>query len=223
MIGDKGTDVDGLAGLVDHESALTFILPLVPGVYPVDLFEHIWAVDRLQRLGIISRYFQPEIKECINYVSRYWTHKGICWARNSKVYDIDDSAMGFRLLRLHGHEVSADVFQHFKKGGEFCCFGRQSTQAVTGMLNLYRASQVLFPGEKILEDAKQFSSNFLRERQAANQLFDKWIIMKDLSGEVGYALQFPWYASLPRVETRFYLEQYGGQDDVWIGKTLYRY
>ncbi|KAG6700313.1 hypothetical protein I3842_08G106300 [Carya illinoinensis] len=194
----------------------------VPGVYPVDLFEHIWVVDRLQRLGI-SRYFQPEIKACINYVSRYWTHKGICWARNSKVYDIDDTAMGFRLLRLHGHEVSADVFQHFEKGGEFCCFGRQSTQAVTGMFNLYRASQVLFPGEKILEDAKQFSSNFLRERQAANQLFDKWIIMKDLSGEVGYALQVPWYASLPRVETRFYLEQYGGKDDVWIGKTLYRW
>ncbi|KAG2693656.1 hypothetical protein I3760_08G106500 [Carya illinoinensis] len=193
----------------------------VPCVYPVDLFEHIWTVDRLQRLGI-SRYFQTEIKECINYVSRYWTHKGICWARNSKVYDIDDTAMGFRLLRLHGHNVSADVFQHFEKGGEFCCIGRQSTQAVTGMFSLYRASQVLFPGEKILEDAKRFSSNFLRERQAANQLFDKWIIMKDLSSEVGYALQVPWYASLPRVETRFYLEQYGGKDDVWIGKTLYR-
>ncbi|XP_041022877.1 ent-copalyl diphosphate synthase 1-like [Juglans microcarpa x Juglans regia] len=193
----------------------------VPNVYPVDLFEHIWAVDRLQRLGI-SRYFQPEIKDCMNYVYRYWTHKGICWARNSDVYDIDDSAMGFRLLRLHGHEVSADVFQHFEKGGEFFCIGGQSTQAVTGMFNLYRASQVLFPGEKILEDAKQFSSNFLRKRQVANQLFDKWIITKDLSSEVGYALQVPWYASLPRVETRFYLEQYGGKDDVWIGKTLYR-
>lgn len=47
-----------------------FILLLVPNVYPVDLFEHLWTVDRLQRLGI-SRYFQPEIKECINYVSRY--------------------------------------------------------------------------------------------------------------------------------------------------------
>lgn len=32
----------------------------------------------------------------------------------------------------------------------------------------------------------------------------------------------PWYANLPRVEARFYLEQYGGKDDVWIGKTLYR-
>ncbi|KAG7970545.1 hypothetical protein I3843_07G089500 [Carya illinoinensis] len=193
----------------------------VPNVYPVDLFEHIWAVDRLQRLGI-SSYFKPEIKECVNYVYRYWTDKGICWARNSEVYDIDDTAMGFRLLRLHGHQVSANVFQHFEKGGEFFCFSGQSTQAVTGMFNLYRASQVLFPGEKILENAKQFSSNFLREKQAANELFDKWIIMKDLPSEVGYALQIPWYASLPRVETRFYIEQYGGEDDVWIGKTLYR-
>ncbi|KAK9939818.1 hypothetical protein M0R45_016503 [Rubus argutus] len=192
----------------------------VPNVYPVDLFEHMWAVDRLQRLGV-SRYFEPEIKECINYVSRYWTEKGICWARNSVVQDIDDTAMGFRLLRLHGHKVSAKVFEHFKKGTEFFCFSGQSNQAVTGIYNLYRASQVSFPGEKVLEDAKEFSFKFLREKQACNELQDKWIITKDLPGEVGYALDIPWYASLPRLETRFYIEQYGGENDVWIGKTLY--
>ncbi|PSS14615.1 Ent-copalyl diphosphate synthase [Actinidia chinensis var. chinensis] len=193
----------------------------VPNVYPVDLFEHMWAVDRLDRLGI-SRYFKAEIKECIDYVQRYWTEEGICWARNSRVHDIDDTAMGFRLLRLHGRQVSADVFRHFEKGGDFFCFVGQSTQAVTGMFNLYRASQVLFPGEKILEDAKKFSSKFLREKRARNELLDKWIITKDLPGEVGYGLDVPWNASLPRLETRFYLEQYGGEDDVWIGKTLYR-
>ena len=37
-----------------------------------------------------------------------------------------------------------------------------------------------------------------------------------------YTLDFPWYANLPRVEARTYLDQYGGKDDVWIGKTLYR-
>ncbi|XP_021281194.1 ent-copalyl diphosphate synthase, chloroplastic [Herrania umbratica] len=193
----------------------------VPNVYPVDLFEHIWTVDRLQRLGI-SRYFQPEIKECLDYVYRYWTEDGISWARNTRVQDIDDTAMGFRLLRLHGYEVSADVFRHFEKGGEFFCFVGQSNQAVTGIFNLFRASQVMFPGDKILEDAKRFSSKFLTEKQAADELLDKWIITKDLPGEVGFALKIPWYASLPRVETRFYIEQYGGEDDVWIGKTLYR-
>ena len=98
-------------------------------MYPVDLFEHIWAVDRLQRLGI-SRFFHPHIVECVNYVRRcyqiitkfnwkyrnpklevhlcrHWSEKGICWARNSEFRDIDDTAMGFRLLRLYGHDVSA--------------------------------------------------------------------------------------------------------------------
>ncbi|KAL9331780.1 hypothetical protein ACSQ67_001390 [Phaseolus vulgaris] len=193
----------------------------VPNVYPVDLFEHIWVVDRLERLGI-SRYFQQEIKDCMSYVHRYWTEKGICWARNSEVQDIDDTAMGFRLLRLHGHHVSADVFKHFERNGEFFCFSGQSTQAVTGMFNLLRACQVMFPGEKILEDGKKFSAKFLSAKREANELVDKWIIMKNLAEEVTYALDVPWYASLPRVETRFYIDQYGGEGDVWIGKTLYR-
>ncbi|XP_027351053.1 ent-copalyl diphosphate synthase, chloroplastic-like [Abrus precatorius] len=193
----------------------------VPNVFPVDLFEHIWVVDRLDRLGI-SRYFQSEIMDCVSYISRFWTEKGICWARNSNVQDIDDTAMGFRLLRLNGHQVSPNVFEHFKKNGEFFCFSGQSNQAVTGMFNLFRASQVLFQGEKILEDAKNFSANFLTEKRAANELLDKWIITKDLPGEVSYALDVPWYASLSRLETRFFLEQYGGNNDVWIGKTLYR-
>ncbi|XP_004292569.1 PREDICTED: ent-copalyl diphosphate synthase, chloroplastic-like [Fragaria vesca subsp. vesca] len=191
-----------------------------PNVYPVDLFERLWAVDRLQRLGL-SRYLEPEIKECMNYVSRYWTEKGISWVRNSELPDLDDTSMGFRLLRLHGHKVSADVFEHFKKGSEFFCHPGELNNAVTVIHNLYRASQVAFPGEKILGDAKEFATKFLRKKQASNEFTDKWIIAKDLLGEVGYALDFPWYASLPRLDTRFYIEQYGGEDDVWIAKTLY--
>ncbi|OAY71424.1 Ent-copalyl diphosphate synthase 1, chloroplastic [Ananas comosus] len=193
----------------------------VPNVYPVDLFEHLWVVDRLARLGI-SRYFEHEIKSCVDYASRYWTEEGICWARNSPVHDVDDTAMGFRLLRLHGYDVSSNVFRKFEKDGEFICFAGQSSQAVTGMYNLNRAAQLLFPGEKILERAKGFSYAFLREKQACNKLTDKWIIAKDLPGQVEYALDFPWYANLPRIETRLYLDQYGGASDIWIGKILYR-
>ncbi|RZC52585.1 hypothetical protein C5167_021005 [Papaver somniferum] len=39
-------------------------------------------------------------------LARYWTEFGVCWARNSKVADMDDTAMGFRILRLHGRDVS---------------------------------------------------------------------------------------------------------------------
>nr|AZB50385.1 terpene synthase 1 [Pogostemon cablin] len=194
----------------------------VPNVYPVDLFEHNWAVDRLQRLGI-SRYFTPEINQCLDYSYRYWSNsKGMYSASNSQIQDVDDTAMGFRLLRLNGYDVSTQGFRQFEAGGDFFCFAGQSSQAVTGMYNLYRASQVMFPGEKLLEDAKKFSTNFLQQKRANNQLTDKWVIAKDVPAEVGYALDIPWYASLPRLEARFFIQQYGGDDDVWIGKTLYR-
>ncbi|KAI3682551.1 hypothetical protein L1987_82607 [Smallanthus sonchifolius] len=194
----------------------------VPHVYPVDMFERIWMVDRLQRLGI-ARYFQSEIKECTDYIYRYWDERqGIGFGRNCNLPDIDDTCMGFRVLRTKGYQVSPDVFQNFEKDGQFLCYPGQSAEAVTAMFNLYRASQVLFPGEKILDDAKKFSYNFLTEKRSTNELLDKWLITKDLPGEVGYALDVPWYASLPRLEARYYLEQYGGQDDIWLGKTYFR-
>jgi ent-copalyl diphosphate synthase len=112
---------------------------LAPNVYPVDLFERIWVVDRLERLGI-SRYLKTEIVSLLEYVHKYiyslliliyifnsivsffvrvkyqlsmylyyrsWSDQGICWARDSGVHDIDDTSMAFRLLRLHGYEVSS--------------------------------------------------------------------------------------------------------------------
>ena len=42
----------------------------VPGVYPVDLFEHLWVVDRLQRLGV-SHHFKREIEQSMDYVNRF--------------------------------------------------------------------------------------------------------------------------------------------------------
>ncbi|KAK1284271.1 hypothetical protein QJS10_CPB21g01599 [Acorus calamus] len=193
-----------------------------PCAYPVDLFKRLWAVDRLERLGI-SRYFELQIRECLDYVYRYWTETGIYAARYTNIADVDDSAMGFRLLRLHGYNISANVFQYFQKDGKFFCLPGEMNESVTHMYNLYRASQIAFPGEKILHEAKMFTSKFLRDKQASNEFFDKWIITKDLCGEVEYALSFPWYASLPRIETRFYVEQYGGDDDVWLAKTIYRW
>ncbi|XP_054814368.1 ent-copalyl diphosphate synthase 5-like [Prosopis cineraria] len=193
----------------------------VPDFYPIEFFEQLWIVDRLERLGI-ARYFQPKIKDILDYVHRNWNERGIGWTKDSELPDLDDTSMGFRLLRLNGYDVSANVFKTFEKDGEFGCLPGQTDEGATVMFNFYRATQVQFPGETILDEGNNFANNFLSKKRAANQIFDKWIIAKDLPGEVSYALDFPWYASLPRVETRFYLDQYGGGDDVWISKTLYR-
>ncbi|KAJ4822265.1 hypothetical protein Tsubulata_006365 [Turnera subulata] len=194
----------------------------VPSAYPMDIFEQIWAVDRLQRLGI-SRYFQPEIEERVSYIHSCWSStEGLGWAKNSRVHDLDDTAMGFRQLRLHGYDVSPDVIERFRKGDEFVSYPGESNNSLIAVCNFYRTTQLLFPGEKTLKDGKEFAYKYLRERQAANDLLDKWLISKDLPGEVRFALDVPWYACLPRLESRFYIEQYGGQEVVWIAKTFIR-
>lgn len=60
----------------------------------------------------------------------------------------------------------------------------QSTQAVTGMYNLNRASQISFQGEDVLHRARVFSYEFLRQREEQGMIRDKWIVAKDLPGEV---------------------------------------
>ncbi|XP_070048281.1 copal-8-ol diphosphate hydratase, chloroplastic-like isoform X2 [Nicotiana tomentosiformis] len=195
----------------------------VPHSYPVDMQARLWAIDRLQRLGI-SYYFAKEFKELFDHVIRYWNEEiGIFGGRNSNFCDIDDTCMAIRLLRLHGFDVSPDVLNKFKDGDQFFCLRGELNKSPTAMYNLYRCSQALFPGEKILEEAKDFTYNFLQQCLANHHSLDKWVIAKDIPGEMQCALEFPWYASLPRVESRLYIEQYGGADDIWIGKTLYRW
>lgn len=55
------------------------------------------------------------------YGFRYWTKDGICWAKNSNVQDIDDTAMGFRVLRMHGYKVTTGQFldDHLDRSGDW--------------------------------------------------------------------------------------------------------
>lgn len=77
-----------------------------------------------------------------------------------------------------------DVFNKFKDGDNFFCLMGETDKSPTAMYNLYRCSQVSFPGEKILEDANKFTHNFLLHCLSNNQSLDKWSIAKDIPGEV---------------------------------------
>ena len=155
----------------------------MPFSYPVDIFERLWVVDRLERLGI-SRYFTSEIAECLEYTHRYWNQGGMPAMRACVLNDIDDTAMSFRLLRQHGYTVSPDVLENFEMDGVFVCYPGQSNQSVTATCNLHRAAQVAFPGEDVLRRVDSYGRAFLEERRASGDLYDKWVIAKDLPGEV---------------------------------------
>ncbi|KAG6544913.1 hypothetical protein Mapa_013604 [Marchantia paleacea] len=194
-----------------------------PSQYPIEIFERLWVVDRLQRLGI-ARHFEPEIKACLDYVYKYFSSDvGTSWTSGCPVSDLDDSAMAFRMLRLHGYDVNANCFEQFRDTAEggWYTFPGEMNPAVTATFNFYRAAQTCYPEESALIEGAEWARNFLLDKYTEKDFRDKWVIAKDLASEVGFALSNPWYQILPRLEHRSYLDQYG-PDDVWISKVLYR-
>ena len=91
------------------------------------------------------------------------------------------------------------VFSNFEKDGEFYCYPGQSNQSVTAMYNMYRASQVAFTGEEVLSRAHTYCHQFLHGRRSTNKLQDKWVIAKDLAGEV---LPTSWHQSIQKNSPR---------------------
>nr|BAF43701.1 putative sesquiterpene synthase [Cycas taitungensis] len=194
-----------------------------PCLYPVDLLERLLAVDTVERLGI-DRHFERQIKESLDYVYRHWNDEsGIACGRESVLPDLETTALGFRLLRLHRYNVSSAVFEKFKEeSGLFRCWAGQISHVkeVESMLSLYRASQIAFPGEDVLDEAKSFTTTYLtkalQNSEACRMRNDK----QNLGHEVKYALENPWHSSVPRLETKRYCQLYP-PDHARLGKSVY--
>ncbi|XP_057850325.2 copalyl diphosphate synthase 1 [Cryptomeria japonica] len=187
----------------------------VPSVYPINLVPGLSMVDSLESLGI-GRHFKHEIKQVLDDVYRLWTENEIIQGISS-ASDIINLSTSFRILRWNGYDVSPDVFLRCLRDSDFLLSLENSGQATTAFLNLYRASQLMFPGETILEEAKSFSQNYLEKIMMDEQN----IALKDLEKEVKHALDVPWIASVERIEHRKYMKTFPF-DHVWIGKTSYR-
>uniref|UniRef100_A0A0G7ZNV0 Putative terpene synthase, PgTPS10 n=1 Tax=Picea glauca TaxID=3330 RepID=A0A0G7ZNV0_PICGL len=194
----------------------------VPCLYHVDLLEHLLIVDNIERLGV-DRHFEKEIKEALDYVYRHWNERGIGWGRQNPIADLETTALGFLLLRLHRYNVSpAAVFDNFKDAnGQFFCSTGPFNKDVASMLSLYRASQLAFPGENILDEAKSFTSKYLKEALEKSETFTSWNNKQNLSEEIKYALENSWHASVPRAEAKRYCQVYRS-DYAHIAKSVYQ-
>ncbi|GLJ51666.1 hypothetical protein SUGI_1097950 [Cryptomeria japonica] len=138
-----------------------------------DLIERLEMVDALQCLRI-DRYFQAEIKEALDYVYGCWDGSvGIGLGSKSVTKNLNATTLGLKLLRLHHYGVSADVLENFKdKSGQFFFSEGNNDNnqniiveeyGMRSILNLFRASSVAFPREKVMEEAKMFSSAYLKQ------------------------------------------------------------
>ncbi|GLJ33855.1 hypothetical protein SUGI_0680490 [Cryptomeria japonica] len=198
----------------------------VPCFYPSDLHERLVVIDTVEHLGI-GRYFKKEIKHALDYVYRLWNNGGIGRGRYDIIANVNDTSMGFRILRLNGYDVSSEVIKNFQnEKGEFFSFADKTHREVEGMLSLYKCSQIAFPGETIMKEAKIFTQNYLQnlpETKHFNALGREVTGSFGVNFMVDYVLKYGFHQSLPRMEARSYIEGFWhSEQNSWLARTLYR-
>nr|QHZ00915.1 terpene synthase12 [Taiwania cryptomerioides] len=180
----------------------------------VDVMERLEMVDALQCLGI-DRYFGIEIKAILDCVYRSWDEGvGLGLRCENTTRDLNATALGLRVLRLHRYDVSAVVLENYKdeNGQFFSCRGNKDNNGIMteeelvmrSMLSLLRCSNVAFPGEIVMKEAKVFSSVYLK------QILEKSddIYNKSLLKEVEYELLYEFSQTFSRWEARNFIEIY---------------
>ncbi|KAJ8769513.1 hypothetical protein K2173_005116 [Erythroxylum novogranatense] len=150
-------------------------------------------IDTLQRLGV-EYCFQDEIQRIL---ARIYNDK----PNNNGLSngDLYTEALEFRLLRQNGFKVSQEIFNGFKDNQQK--FKACLCEDIEGLLSLYEASFLVEEGESILEEARDFAAQHLKEYVNYNQ-------GDYISILANHALELPLHWRMPRLEARWYMDVY---------------
>ncbi|XXG62955.1 hypothetical protein AAC387_Pa05g1238 [Persea americana] len=146
-------------------------------------------INDLQRLGV-GYLFEEEIRTVLDT---------ICMAKDTETEkDLYATALHFRILRQNGYYASKDVFSSF--ADEMGSFKACLCEDTEGLLSLYEASYLAFPGETIMDEAKAFTRRHLENLDSK--------IDPRLNEQVAHALELPIHYRMPRLEARWYIDMY---------------
>ncbi|KAL6316177.1 hypothetical protein AAG906_016007 [Vitis piasezkii] len=157
-------------------------------------------VDAVQRLGV-AYHFEQEIEEALQHICNSFHD---CNDMDGDLYNI---ALGFRLLRQQGYNISC-IFNKFTD--ERGRFKEALISDVRGMLGLYEAAHLRVHGEDILAKALAFTTTHLKAMVES--------LGYHLAEQVAHALNRPIRKGLERLEARWYIYVY--QDEAFHDKTL---
>ncbi|KAM0901610.1 hypothetical protein ACQ4PT_019880 [Festuca glaucescens] len=116
--------------------------------------------------------------------------------------------MAFRLLRMNGYDVSSDELSHIAEASAFHDSLQGYLNDTKSILELYRASKVtVSEDELILDNLGSWSGSLLTQK-----LFSDGFPRISTYAEVEYALKFPFYATLERLEHKRNIEHFDARD-----------
>ncbi|WOL15866.1 hypothetical protein Cni_G24647 [Canna indica] len=184
----------------------------VPTAYPVDVHAHLRMVDNVERLGI-AQHFRDEIRSVLDHIYR-------CWLLNDEEIFLDmvTCAMAFRILRMKGYNVSPNCLSQLSDVNYFNNTLEGYLKDVNAVLELYKASQVkILPNEESLDNLGSWSRTFLKQASTTNQRLGNHVALQ----EVEYALNFPIWSNLERLEHKRQIENFNA-GNLCVLKTSYK-
>ncbi|XP_062076059.1 (+)-alpha-pinene synthase, chloroplastic-like [Humulus lupulus] len=167
------------------------------------LLTQLELIDTLQRLGI-SYHFENEIKTLLK--KKFITNTIV----NNPTCDLYTTALEFRLLRQYGFAVTQEIFNVFKdERGEF------KASDVMGVLALYEASFYEKKDENILEEARVFTTEYLKKYMIMME--QNKLLCKDDNNMVllvRHALEIPLHWRTTKTEARWFIDVYERRKDM---------
>ncbi|XP_021294932.1 (E,E)-geranyllinalool synthase-like isoform X2 [Herrania umbratica] len=183
----------------------------VPPSYPLDEeLIKLCVVNQLQRLGLAD-HFTHEIEA--NLAQLYWNYNSqepLAKPSSNPVIatQLYKDSLAFRLLRMHGYSVSSWQFLRFLKNQEVRARIEKDYQYFSSaMLNVYRATDLMFLGEYELEEARSFSRKVI-EKVLSKETRDNKDNFRPINLEkmMENELRNPWIARLDHLEHRTWIE-----------------
>ncbi|KAA8515305.1 hypothetical protein F0562_018465 [Nyssa sinensis] len=196
--------VTGNRKCMDHLVSLVRRCPHgVTSMYPMDEeLIKLSMVNQIQRLGL-AEHFNEEIEEILSRVYRMYK-KQEPWAAKMKLVaaQIYKDSLAFRLLRMHGYRVTPWSFCWFLNHEEILVHMEKNVEYfASAMYNVYRATDLIFPGEYEMEEARSFSRKLLEKTMALRSIDNNFHRL------IGHELSLPWMARLDHLDHRMWIEE----------------
>ncbi|KAJ6402040.1 hypothetical protein OIU84_014168 [Salix udensis] len=195
----------------------------VPQTYPMDEeLLKLCMVNQLQRLGL-AEHFEQEIEGLLEKVYRNYMNQDQSrtkWS-NSMATQLYKDSLAFCLLRMHGFRVSPWMFGWFLREEEVQDqIERNHEYFSSVILNVYRATDLMFPGDHVLEEARSFSRKLLEKTISMPNKDQHSVPFPSFQSVIKHELRFPWMARLDHLEHRMWMEE-KNNSGLWMGKTCF--
>ncbi|GER36490.1 terpene synthase [Striga asiatica] len=180
----------------------------VPSKYPIDGdLVKLCIVDHLQGLGL-AEHFGEDIQKILAQVySNQRDYNNPERTETDIVRKLFKDALSFRLMRMQGYSVTPGSFCWFLHEPEIMAYIEQNSERFTSaMYNVYRATDLPFPREAEMEEARIFARKLL-ENISTTYGNPNLFCSKGLQNMIKYELNVPWTARLNHLYHRKWIEE----------------